>query len=541
MGRWKERKGVALRAALLLIALLQLIPAALAEGPLLPPADLLLELRELTAGDFAYSVSYLVTNIGGSISRPCSLSVWDEHDMLTGNGTLVLERSLQELQPGRSLTVDLEWHLTTPSVHRLWAFADPENDVVEITKTNNIVFSTVSLPPPSELGLTIDGIPDDNRSGAYLAGVPLELGLVASTERGIDLAMYRFELYMDNGTSPLRSWSGGQGAPSLDVGKFPPGTHRMTLDSSFAGVRLGTSALDMIVVPIPVWTGSLSDLEMSFDRELEAYALSGTMDVPKLELLPEGENLSASSPIEVFEQEREVRIKAWVLPDMTTTFEIGLLAGMPHALDGSPLKAGRTVFRDGCELPDEVLLSATSDVVIDLSEHLRPITLPTGKGPDLPLDPAFITASGSFQVDLRVFRSTSGLAALSARADLEIQGNYEGTVFPDTLSGPGGASAVSADMVWKARSELLPGDDWTLTSGPVLERKNVSSDLTSPVWEPMRTYATMSGSHRGPFTSVHITSWNGNQTALGMWQEGSSVLLRGGYGRMAEPCIAPLY
>ncbi len=542
MGRWKERKGAALKAALLFFAILQLLPAVTAEGPLLPPADLLLELRELVPDDFSFSVSYVITNIGGSVSRPCALSIWDEFDVLTGNGSQVLEHPLQELQPGRSVTVDLEWHPATPSVHRLWAFTDPENEVVEITKTNNIVFRTVSLPNVPDPYMSIDGLEEDNRTGTFFSGVPLEVKLLTGTEKGSDPSYYRFEMFLDNTTVPLRSWSGGRGSePTFDVGALMPGTHTMLIGSSFAGVSLGTNALNIIVAPLPEWTVPLSDLEVSFDSELRAYTIRGNMDIPTLELLPEGENLTATSPITLFEQDGEVRIKAWVLPDMTTTFELELSSGMPYAPDGSPLKAIRTVFRDGSSLPDQVLLNARSHMVIDMAEHIELGPLAIGKGPDLRLDPTIIVAEGTFLVDLIIARSPNGQAVLTARADLDLQGSYDGTVFPDTLAGPGGAINVVSELFWRTGCELDPDGEWGVSEGPVLKRMIGTTDLTSPDWAPSKTYTSMSSSNIGPFSSVHLASWKGNQSALGMWQEGSSVLLRGGYKRMAESCIAPLY
>ncbi len=541
MGRWKERKRTALNAALLLFAVLQVLPAALSEGPLLPPADLLLELRELTPGDFSYTVSYLISNIGGSVSRPCSISVWDEHDILTGNGSFVLEHPIQELQPDRSVIVDLEWHIASPSVHRLWAFADPENEVVELTKTNNVVFGTVSLPGPPDLYLSVDGLQEDNRSGTYFSGVPLELKLLSGTEEGPGPTGHRFEMYLDNSTAPLRSWSGGPGGePSFDVGSLEPGTHRMVIDTSFAGVWLGTRVLDMIVAPLPDWTGSLADREVSFDKELGAYSFRGSMDIPTLELLPEGDDLSAVSPMKLFEQEGEVRINAWVLPDMTTTFEIELSAGMPYAPDGSPLRSSIRSFQDSCSLPGGIVLSSQSDVVVDLSEHIRALPISVGNASGLPFEPSSVRAEGSFALDLTLERSPLGSTRPIGSAVLDLKGSYVSTVFPDTLCGPGGHATIGSDLEWRAVCELGPGGVWSSLGRVDIERNAASSDLTSPIWERSRSYASMSSSRMGPPSAVHVTPWKGNMTALGLWRDGSSLLLREGSGRMAEPSIASL-
>ena len=293
-----------------------------------------LSAEPLEAG--GYTIHLTVSNEGTSSSDECVILLLDEYDLIHGNTSTIGRLTLPSLDEGGSYSLETEWDPLPTDLHRLWAIVDPSSTGEESTGENNVATMFLQLPRVIEVGSELDMTPNREELGTYLAGIPLEVPVHTRFDIGGDPRHYRVYYQDDNNSAVFVPYvGGGDFETRIDIGGLPPGSNRMTVNSSFARIPLDPYHFLMDVREVPGWISGLDMREVHFDTDLKCYNSTGYIDIPTLSGSFNVEGTRGISDVTAFQGNRDLMLRVWTKLDGASTIDV---------LGSFDLKIGGTSF-----------------------------------------------------------------------------------------------------------------------------------------------------------------------------------------------------
>ncbi|MGA1849000.1 MAG: CARDB domain-containing protein, partial [Thermoplasmatota archaeon] len=300
-------------------------------GGLSPDAPPDIEMVSLMAepdpeGDF--DISMIVKNRGGEISDECESIFWDETDIITGNRTLIGQMMIPPIEPGKEYEVRLKWDPRTSDPHRIWGVVDPDSDILEASKSNNIGSILVQMPKVKSVRTTIDGNPDAKIIGDLITGVPFDLPLTVEMDLPVNPSLMKIYIEMEDGSQVFVPFQADQTfRKSIDATVFSKGDNNITVNASYA--LIGSEPVTYLVRTreLPYFLSNLIDLQVDFIPQGPYYEASGYLDIPDLAMILPLDGISEGVEVSVFSGTRDVFVTANIMLDGAATL----------LFDGSPI------------------------------------------------------------------------------------------------------------------------------------------------------------------------------------------------------------
>ncbi|MGA1821175.1 MAG: CARDB domain-containing protein [Thermoplasmatota archaeon] len=377
-----------------------------------------------------YEISVVIRNLGGSSTEPADGSIFDEHDLRTGEEELITNFQIPSLDPGEDYTGKFSWTRETTGYHRLWVTADVEGRINEIDKENNVAFKLIQLPAVNEISASFDGMPDHDASGRYISGIstPVNFSIGFSGLSMPDLL--RVYASIDGGPSRYApTGSGGISHITYDMGDLHPGVHSLEVNATSSGFPMEKERLLLSVGGIPQWFSNLSHRKSDFNSSLSAYVLTGYVDIPTMTFIPDLQGVDDMDPLEIFADQRDLYMTAYILLDGTTTIEIDGDARIETPSSSATYRlSGRGYFPSPHD-DLEITVGGSGEVEIDLGSMMRPGKIDYEILDNLSIPLVFSPIlKGSSGADLELGLSASGEVSVTGGLGIDAGGNDESTI-----------------------------------------------------------------------------------------------------------------
>jgi len=363
---------MAVRSVFLAITILALAVLPMSEGGIAGPgerrADLGIRSLSVHPGIDGYEVRVVVSNEGSYPSDQFSLLIVDAPIGVASERKEVARVSLQPLDPMQETSRAVDWFVTSPFPHRIWAFADPECRVEDHDRTDNVAFVVVDLPEVGTVRSMFDGDGRNGSIGDLFAGVRAEVPIEVRYTGSPAPSMVRTHVrYAEGPATYAPTDADGISRVTLDLSSSAPGNHTLEVNSTISGRRLSPFSMAVKVRDLPEWFEGLEGRRVEFDPAGGFYHLSGSLDVPESSTVLGIEGYEASIEVGAMGIRDEVRLDAFIMTDGTTTIEASAAMELHIGGNRGVSEGIARSFHPTPDGPYEIELSSSVPLTLDLS------------------------------------------------------------------------------------------------------------------------------------------------------------------------------
>ena len=453
------------------IMVLALFPSSLASGggqsDDIP--DLMIEELRVDAGVDSYEITVIIHNFGTVSSGNVMGSFTVEEDISTGRYDLISDFSVPGIASGGHYNVTQRWVPSSTGFHRISAVIDVDGEGSEIFRYNDIDVVEVHIPNSIDVYSSLDGNPDPDVIGNFFSGVTLPVDFTVTLPEVGDMDLVdHVQIDLDGVGRFAQLTADGSFSTSFDLGAYSPGDHILSVNASVAGIPLPVESRTVRICPLPSWIGASSPSHLAFNSSLEAYELTGFLEVPSCVFSPSVDGLEGFNDLVLFDGPADIMVDGYVLLDGTTTLDI---QGELRVKYGDVPWATSFKVRSYLPSPDgpaRIGLSSSSRMTVE-SGTLRfdpptALDLPSNETVVLPIEHTMvgnITLEGT--LELSDGSSPPGIE-MSVKMEMEGQRSHSFNSRELGLNQP--VLSLDSTLLWESLHELESGGSgWTSSGG----------------------------------------------------------------------------
>ena len=292
-------------------------------GPVDDIPDLRIEELRVDAGVDSYEITVIIRNLGAVSSGTVMGSFTVEEDISTGRYDLISDFSVPGITSGGHYNVTQRWVPSSTGFHRVSAVIDVDGEGLEIFRYNDIDVVEVFIPDRIDVYSSLDGNPDPDIIGNFFSGVPLPVDFTVTLPEVGDVDLVdHVQIELDGVGRFAQLTADGSFSTSFDLGAYGPGDHILSVNASVAGIPLTVESRRVRISPLPSWIGASSPTHLNFNLSLEAYELTGFLEVPSCVFTPAVDGLEGFNDLLLFDGPADIMVDGYVLLDGTTTLDV---------------------------------------------------------------------------------------------------------------------------------------------------------------------------------------------------------------------------
>lgn len=518
------------------------------QSSIFDPSDLMISTFSASPHeDGGFEIELDIENIGPGRSDPTDVIFWDEDDLVSGSRKMIGRVSIPEIKEGSSYALSVRFDPSPVPIHRIWALVDPDSNMEEVQRSNNVASLLIQMPRITGFGSDLVGIENDIFIGTYYEGIPVDIPVTVETEGVLDPSFLRIFLEV-NGSDPIfvPLRSSGEFSTVLSTDGLVRGLNVISINSTYAGIPLARKNQSIFLEGIPEYLEGLSGVLTGFDEEMAGYVMSGYLDVKDLNVDIRIKDMEESGKMSIFKGSTDLLLTSIIPIDGRKIVEID--GNMLIETDGDDIPIHLT---GNSWIDDE---SKALDISIEGSRivtDFEPFPIPISTG--IPVDDGreFLTrfspsASGYIQYTLKIMGvEDSADLVVESEIDINLSGDKEmitrgeGIGFDDPVcevdhSFRLGFTSILDEGVWSSDSSVsISSRGRLIDTGLVI----TDGDEDWIIPETGQGVDIIEGPD-GEFALISIERGSGSNTAVNLFHNGSRIQVRSDNRYKSSPGVA---